>query len=233
MRGHLDSLRAILSSRQSRLTATLIVCLTALGTQKTYEHLNRRSAEHILDSVVAIEDAKGRIIGGGAVINDGRYIITVNHVVDHFVRSKKPLIVRYRNGETAHAEIIRRNKNFDIALLKLQRRRYGGLRIKDDKQVRIGAKVRAFGHPFGIPWLISDGIVSKKSYFPPNEDGRMFVIWTTAWIEQGNSGGPLVSEDGEIIGLVMAFMNPRSPILGAQHINLCVSGSEILRFLEN
>lgn len=229
MRG-LKSLRGLLAERKNKLLVLLIACVVALGATKSYEHSHKRGAEYILDSVVIIESS-GRLSGSGVVLDGGRYVLTVNHVIDGMVSGGQEIVVGYRDGEKTLARLVKRNRHFDIALLEVENRHAPGLRLASENTVPVGARVRAFGHPYGITWMVSDGIISRKSYFPPNSNGNQFVIWTTAWIEGGSSGGPLVNENGEIVGLVEAFMNPRGIILGAQHLNLCVSGSEIIRFL--
>ena len=226
----LQGIRGLLNERKNKLLVLLAVSAVTLGTLKTYEHSRKRDAEHILDSVVVVE-TDGRLSGSGVVLSGGRYVLTVNHVIDGMVEKGRPIVVRYRDGNWAMARLVKRNRHFDIALLEVRTPHAEGLSLVSEDDLRVGAHVRAFGHPFGITWMVSDGIVSRKSYFPPNEKGYEFVIWTTAWIEGGSSGGPLVNDNGEIVGLVEAFMNPRSLMLGAQHLNLCVSGSEILRFL--
>jgi S1-C subfamily serine protease len=233
MRRQPKGLRSILAKRQNRLATLLAICIMALGAQKISERSHRGDAEQLLDSVIAIQYANGFVVGSGVVIDDGRYAITVYHVVDDFIDDNKPIMVRYHDGRIVEAHAIKCNKHFDIALLELPYRAVPGLNVISDREVRQGDHVRALGHPFGITWMVSDGVVSRKSYFPPNKDGKEFVIWTTAWIEGGSSGGPLVNDRGNIVGLVMSFLNLHGVKYGAQHLNLCVSGSEILRFLES
>jgi S1-C subfamily serine protease len=228
------SLRAILEKRQNMLMALSVLAICAgLATTNIYERSLRPDAKQIIDSVVSIGGADGRMHGSGVVMEGGRYVLTVNHVIDEQAMLNQPILVTYRDGERVVAQLMRRNRHFDIALLRLPSRHVKGLRLVSDAGVKQGDRVRAIGHPFGIMWMLTDGIISKKSYFPPNPSGDAFVLWMTAPIESGNSGGPLVNENGEIIGLVMAFVNPRGVILGATHFNICVSGSEIIRFLEN
>lgn len=224
-------LRVEWTGRMKTLMVLLGISVTMASVHLAHE-LGNPGAEGILDNVVAIE-ADGKIIGSGVVLSGGKYALTVNHVIDWHIENEQPVMVLYRDGTEVEAVIVKRNVNFDIALLLLPSRHARGLELASETSISVGEKVYAAGHPFGIPWIISQGIVSKKSYFPPNSDGRMFVIWTTAWIESGNSGGPLVTEGGKVIGLVMAYLNPRSPMLGAQHLNICVSSSEIIRFIES
>jgi S1-C subfamily serine protease len=208
-----------------------MVGLLAIGALKVKER-SRTSADYLMQSVVAIGQP-GFASGGGVVLEGGRYVLTVNHVIEGMVNKRQGIVITYRDGSTTDAAVVKRNRHFDIALLEVERPQAPGLKLANGDDIRIGDHVRAFGHPFRITWMVSDGIVSRMSYFPPGVDGRMFVIWTTAWIESGNSGGPLVNDRGEVVGLIMAYANPRGILLGAQHLNLCVSGSEIHRFLNN
>lgn len=223
--------RAALDANPKRLIALLMVGLLAIGALKVNER-SRTSADYLMNSVVAIGQPD-RVYGGGVVLEGGRYVLTVNHVIEDMVKKNKDIVITYRDGSTTNAAVVKRNRHFDIALLEVQRPNAPGLRLAGEHDISIGEHVRTLGHPFAITWMVSDGIVSRLSYFPPDVDGNRFVVWTTAWIEGGNSGGPLVNDRGEVVGLVMSYVNPRGTALGAQHINLCVSSSEIHRFLNN
>ena len=225
-------LRSCWTRRQKILGIALMAAITAFGVDRGYEYRRSHDAEHILNSVVMVVDENGETVGSGAILHDGLHVITVNHVIEKSIDNNKAIWVRYRNGEILRAKLVKRNRHFDIALLEMPKKSKDGLDIKSERLSNMGDGVITVGHPFGIPWMMSEGIISKKSYYPPGPDARIFVIWTTAWIESGNSGGPLISRDGKIIGLVMAYVNPRGVFLGAQHLNICVSGSEIIRFLE-
>lgn len=212
--------------------AGAVTCFALLGTLHIKQRSHQRSAGYIMKSVVTI-GVGNFVSGGGVVLKGGRYILTVNHVTENMMA--KTIIVTYRDGMRTKAKVVRRNKHFDIAVLRVEDININvpGLSIADPSSIKLGDKVRTFGHPHGLVWMLSEGIVSRKSYFPIGSEGKKFLIWTTAWIERGNSGGPLVNEDGEIVGLVMAMVAPYGSTYGAKHLNLCVSASEIRRFLDN
>lgn len=226
----MDRLRAHWTGRSKALT--LLLALTMAGAMALKMREGSRGAEAMLDNVVVIEEANGRLYGAGFVMQGGGYVLTVNHVIEDMVKGHRPIWIRYRDGYRVQAGLVKRNRHFDIALLILPNRHVRGLEIMRDSYAHVGDPVYAIGHPYGIVWMMTEGIVSKKSYFPPDENGESFVIWTSAWIEGGDSGGPLVTKSGKVIGLIQAFINPRGTQLGAQHLNICVSSSEIMRFLE-
>ena len=106
-----------------------------------------------------------------------------------------------------------------------------GLLVADEALDGVGSRVWAVGHTYGMPWMISDGIVSKIRYWPPNEFGTRYMVMTTAWVAGGNSGGPLFDAKGRVIGMVLAFFSKDTQ--ASQHITICLAGSEMLRFLKD
>ena len=180
--------------------------------------------EKILPSVVAVratpddgeEGTKGMETGKqdvqrgtGVVIIDSGIILTNLHVVNGMRR----IHVTFSDGTDAEAEVIGQRAEQDLAVLQAKT-------LPDDIMpatmrstagLRPGDEVVAVGFPFGIGPSASAGVISglKRDYISP-EGKRMLsnLIQFDAAVNPGNSGGPLVTLDGEVVGIVTGLLNP-------------------------
>ena len=150
-----------------------------------------------------------RGIGTGVVIMDNGTILTNLHVVFGARRIK----VIFADGLEADADVIALRPEHDLAVLRARK-------IPDDLKaatmrsthdLRPGDRVTAVGFPFGIGPSVSHGVVSGlKREFRSPEGQRILtnLIQFDAAANPGNSGGPLVTDDGEVVGIVTAIYNP-------------------------
>jgi len=154
-------------------------------------------------------DRDERGIGTGVVIVDNGTILTNLHVVFGAKRIK----VVFADGLEADADVIALRPEHDLAVLRART-------IPDDlhaatmrstHDLRPGDRVTAIGFPFGIGPSVSHGVVSGlKREFRSPEGQRILtnLIQFDAAANPGNSGGPLVTDDGEVVGIVTAIYNP-------------------------
>jgi serine protease Do len=158
-------------------------------------------------STVTIKTEDG--FGSGFVISENGYIITNDHVIN----GEKSVMVIFDNGLSLPAEIIYTNEGHDIALLKVVGSGYKPLRLGNSDNISVGTDVFAVGTPKNLTLgqTVTRGIVSAKRKF----DERDF-IQTDATVHPGNSGGPLVNEKGEVIGINTYKFN------GAEGLNLAI-----------
>jgi len=157
----------------------------------------------------AEERAMQRALGTGVVIIDNGTILTNLHVVS----GAKKLRVRFANGHESEAVMVGAQPENDLAVLK-------ALSLPDDLQaatmrstadLRPGDHVIAVGNPFGIGPSVSYGVVSGlKREFRSSEGEKTLtnLIQFDAAANPGNSGGPLVTMDGQVVGIVTAILNP-------------------------
>ena len=150
-----------------------------------------------------------RGIGTGVVIQDNGTILTNLHVVFGARRIK----VIFADGLEADADVIALRPEHDLAVLRARK-------IPDDLKaatmrsthdLRPGDRVTAVGFPFGIGPSVSHGVVSGlKREFRSPEGQRILtnLIQFDAAANPGNSGGPLVTDDGEVVGIVTAIYKP-------------------------
>ncbi len=147
-------------------------------------------------------------LGTGFLISPDGYIVTNNHVAGN----AEEIIVTMSGGKKYDAEIIGTDAATDIALLKINSdEEFPYLRFSDSDDIVIGEWAIALGNPFGLFDLnakptVTVGVVSNKglNLFHEYENTQTVykdMIQTDAAISSGNSGGPLVNSNGELIGM--------------------------------
>lgn len=145
-----------------------------------------------------------RSVGSGFVIDPTGIIVTNNHVI----QGASAISVRLFDGTELPAEIFGADPESDIALLRVQTsRRLRPLRFADSLQSNVGSWVLAIGNPFGFASTVTHGIVAARNRRIQITEYDDF-IQTDAAINSGNSGGPLVNLEGEVIGINTAVITP-------------------------
>lgn len=137
-----------------------------------------------------------RSLGSGFIVSSDGYIITNAHVV----READEVTVRLTDKREFDAKIVGQDARSDIALLKINASGLPTVAIGDPQKLRVGQWVVAIGSPFGFDNTVTAGIVSAKGRNLPDETIVPF-IQTDAAVNPGNSGGPLLNLEGEVIGV--------------------------------
>jgi serine protease Do len=143
-------------------------------------------------------DEPRRATGSGFVIDPAGLVVTNAHVVEGATNVQ----VRLHDGRRFTAKVVGRDTRVDIALLKIDNA--SGLVVLplgDSNRLRVGEFVLALGHPFGLEYSVSFGIVSRKGSPLTVAAPGFDFIQTDAAINPGNSGGPLVNMAGEVVGI--------------------------------
>jgi S1-C subfamily serine protease len=182
------------------------------GPQPTFDF--QAAARKVIPAVVSVDNLRegtsffGETVvqrrgsGSGVIISRDGYILTNNHVVQgaSFVR------VKLSDGRTFNAEMIGRDRRSDLALLKINATGLTPAPFGDSTKLKPGQWVMAVGSPLGYDNTISVGVVSTVGRTLPTE-GAILVdtIQTDAAINQGNSGGALVTYTGELVGINTAI----------------------------
>ena len=141
-------------------------------------------------------------LGSGFVIDKTGHIVTNYHVIE----GADEIEVSFSNQDTLRATIVGSDPSTDIAVLRVQSTSRGlaPLAFGNSDTVRVGDPVVAIGNPFGLRRTATAGIVSavqERTITAPNGYPIDHVIQTDAQINSGNSGGPLLSARGEVIGV--------------------------------
>ena len=143
-------------------------------------------------------------IGSGVIIEADGHILTNAHVVDGL----SDITVTTADGSEYPAKLIGTDKLTDIALLKIETDKpLQIVKIGDSDKVRVGQYVLAIGSPFGLEQTVTSGIISALHRNLPSELYVPF-IQTDAAVNPGNSGGPLINLQGEVIGINSQIISP-------------------------
>ncbi len=150
------------------------------------------------------EQQTRRSLGSGVIVDPKGYIITNHHVVEGATKIK----VSVSGGEDYTAEVIGSDEVSDIAVIKIKdEREFPFARIGESKSMKVGDWVIAIGSPFGFEQTVTAGIVSAtgRTFEGGGGPGRFSYLndylQTDAAINRGNSGGPLVNMNGEVVGI--------------------------------
>jgi S1-C subfamily serine protease len=142
-----------------------------------------------------------KALGSGFVIDKSGHIVTNFHVV----QDAENVQVSFSNQDSMKARVVGVDPSTDLAVLQVDARSRAltPLPLGDSDRVRVGDSVVAIGNPFGLDRSITAGIVSalQRSITAPNDYPIDHVIQTDAQINKGNSGGPLLNANGQVIGV--------------------------------
>jgi len=148
--------------------------------------------------------------GSGFIVNANGTIVTNNHVV----KGATTVTVTLDDGKTLQAKVIGRDPRTDIAVLKVEASKtLPYIELGHSRDVRSGEWVVAMGNPFGLGGTVTAGIVSAVGRDIGSGPYDQF-IQIDAPINQGNSGGPLFTQDGKVIGMNTAILSPHGGSVG-------------------
>jgi S1-C subfamily serine protease len=148
-------------------------------------------------------------LGSGVIVDAAGDILTALHVVDGATSIK----LTFADGSTATAEVAVRRPETDIAVLTPSRLPASVVpaTLGNPNAVRVGSEAYVVGHPFGLYDSMSAGVVSGlgRSFTMPDSDQALHgLIQVDAAVNPGNSGGPLLNRDGQVVGIITALVNP-------------------------
>ena len=176
---------------------------------KAYEGV-RRSVVRVHGTAYAKEQEGHALegIGSGVVIVDSGVILTNLHVVAGADR----IMVEFEGGFESEATIVGARPEHDLAVLKASKipDDLPAATLRSTADLAVGDEIIAVGFPFGIGPSVSSGVVSglRRHYRSRSGEALTNLIQFDAAVNPGNSGGPLVTADGEVVGIVTAILNP-------------------------
>ena len=166
-------------------------------------------------------------MGSGVIVSSNGYIITNHHVIG--ARPKRIVVTLY-NGETLEGETVWSESSLDLAVVKIEGTDYDSCPLGNAKNLRVGESVVAIGNPLSMQFerTVTAGIVSAlgRSISIENENGETGymedLIQTDAAINSGNSGGPLLNGNGEVVGINTVKVATAEGMGFAVPVNVCV-----------
>jgi S1-C subfamily serine protease len=180
------------------------------------------AVEKVKNAVVGIErigEHRGRRgiggVGSGFIFSSDGYLFTNSHVIN----GARKLRVTLFDGTSNTASIIGEDPTNDLAILKISASDFSTAKLGESSNLNIGQLVIAIGNPLGLQYTVTSGIISALGRSMRTQQGNLVdsVIQTDAALNPGNSGGPLINADGEVIGINTAM------IIGAQNICFAIS----------
>lgn len=166
--------------------------------------------------------------GSGFVVDDRGFVVTNDHVVDGATN----LRVIFSDGSTASAKVVGQDPGDDLAVIKVDvsADRLHPLSLGDSSSVEVGQLVIAIGNPFDLHNSVTSGIVSAVGRSRPSVNGRSItnMIQTDAPVNPGNSGGPLLDEQGNVVGIIAQI---ESPVRGSVGVGFAIPSNTLRRFL--
>ncbi len=151
-----------------------------------------------------------RAQASGFIISEEGHIVTNNHVVS----GADQVMVDLGEGRTLEAKIIGTDPESDVAIIKIDGNNLKPVVLGDSEALKVGEWVVAIGSPMGLSHTVTAGIVSAKGRSGLNIATYENFIQTDAAINMGNSGGPLVNLDGQVVGINTAILGPNGGNIG-------------------
>ena len=157
--------------------------------------------EQVVESVVDVMsvEAEGTSKGTGIIISDKGLIITNQHVVENSLG----IYVTLHNGRIYEGMLVGTHEGLDIAVIKIDAPGLKAAHFADSDQLKVGEGVVAIGDPTNYTALQSTMTAGIISALNREMDPVVTLIQTDAAINSGNSGGPLVNEYGQVVGIVV------------------------------
>ncbi len=204
-----------------RVIFMIVFCLCFFTNEASVSVIEfKGGVQRVMDAVVDVivadkndESSENKSSNGtGFIIYEDGYIVTNWHVID----SSEKIKIVTADGNEYLARVIGKDEQYDVALLKIDldpNVKLPSVKFADSDKIEICDPVVAIGNPFGLGKTVTSGIISYKGRNLSDQISELGAngnlvsyIQTDAAVNYGNSGGPLVSKNGEVIGMITVFV---------------------------
>ncbi|QIN78370.1 PDZ domain-containing protein [Rubrobacter marinus] len=179
------------------------------------------NVEAIQETPLGPQEGEG--LGSGVIYREDGYIITNNHVVE----GAETVNVAFADGSTEEGEVVGTDPSTDLAVVRVDRENLPAADFVENLDLRPGELAVAVGSPSGFQSTVSQGVISGLNREVPasltggrQEEALVDLIQTDAAISPGNSGGALVNEDAQVVGINAAYLPPAQT--GAVNIGFAI-----------
>jgi serine protease Do len=173
------------------------------------------------------DDGATASLGSGFVVRADGMIVTNRHVI----LGARKIHVHLPDGRDVTADIVGADALTDIALLRVHAGFLPALRLGSSEDVAVGDAVIAIGNPFGLGQSVSAGIVSARAR-ALEDDPYINFLQTDAAVNRGNSGGPLLSTSGSVVGVTSVIFSPSGGSVGLGFAIPAETVAAVIRQLE-
>jgi S1-C subfamily serine protease len=169
-----------------------------------YSNAVVRAVELVGPAVVKLEAGPGA--GSGFLVSSDGLLVTNSHVI----RGATHVRVIFSNERTARGEVLGDDPDTDLAVVRVAGNGLPFSSFGDSAAVRVGQVAIAIGNPYGFQATVTSGVISALGRSLRARSGRLMddILQTDAALNPGNSGGPLVTSAGEVIGVNTAMIMP-------------------------
>lgn len=161
------------------------------GSSQPVELSDAKILQQVNPAVVTIY--VGRDVGSGSIVSADGLVITNTHVVRRAIRQNEPVTIRMATGNEYSGQVVATDRANDLALIRVAARSLPEVRLANTEVIQVGQTVYAIGSPFGRAGVMTTGrllsITSKGD------------LQSSVLLKPGNSGGPLLNTQGEMIGV--------------------------------
>ena len=181
----------------------------------SYSHAVIRAVDLVGPAVVKLEAGQGS--GSGFLISSDGLLVTNSHVI----QGASNVRVIFSDERSARGEVLGDDADTDLAVVRVAGNQLPHASFGDSGAVRVGQIAIAIGNPYGFQATVTSGVVSALGRSLRARSGRLMddILQTDAALNPGNSGGPLVTSNGEVIGVNTAMIMP------AQGLSFAIAGN--------
>jgi len=169
----------------------------------------------------------GSALGAGFIVSADGLIVTNRHVI----LGARTTRVRLSDAREVPAQVVGADAATDIALLRVKLAHLPALRLGSSERTSVGDAVIAIGNPFGLGQTVTAGVISARGR-TLEDDPYIDFLQTDAAINRGNSGGPLLSADGTVLGVTTVIFSPNGGSVGLGFAIPAETVATVIRELE-